>query len=638
VRSTWEAHAEAQTEVQKQAESRGGRALREAVGEGGSRKLEPEALEENDLVVHRDVGVARVEALEHGRSRKTGRKQRYAKLRFADGAARVPFSKAPSVLYRYGEDEAQHVALGRLQDRSSWLRKVESARKVVQAQVASLLQLHRERMRTDRQPYPSPEPELERQFNMAFPFELTDDQKQAVNEIQADLSASKPMDRLLIGDVGFGKTEVAARAVFRAVSTGNRVMLLAPTAVLAKQHYESFRSRFEPLGFEVALLSRYQTEKEANNIRRKASRGLIPLVVGTHSLLSDKMSHEHLSLLIVDEEQRFGVKQKEKIKQARRNLDVLMLTATPIPRTLQLSMKGIRDVSVLQTAPESRQPIDTWVGSYSDDAVAKAIAYEINRGGQVLYVIPRIGTIEFEDRPLELQNMLRRMQNIDVSIAVAHGQQRAHELDNAMQRFQSGESSILIATAIVENGLDVPAVNTLIVEDAHNFGLAQMYQLRGRVGRREEQAYALLTYPQSVELTQKAVNRLRAIEECCNLGDGFAIAKYDASIRGGGSLFGTEQSGSSQGLGAEMYTEMLVTELERAERLQMPSVKLNDVAIKLSGIHPRIPPGAASAQAGMPPSEIERFEQQVLSKAGNGVDELNQVSKSISERFGQVPE
>lgn len=614
----------------------GNASLRRAMDAGGKRTLEPTELLQGEIIVHRDVGVAKVEAFEDGISKKTGKKQRYLKLRFADGAARVPFSQARKVLYRYGTDEPESLTLGRLEDRSVWQRKVERARQGVQAQVATLLQIHKERMQAKRQPYPQPDNSLVQQFNNGFPHELTHDQKRAVEEIDADMSAEQPMDRLLVGDVGFGKTEVAARAAFRAVSTGHQVMLLAPTAVLAKQHYESLRTRLEPLGFEVALLSRFQRQRDADSIRRRASNGELKLVIGTHALLSSKVKHKHLRMLIVDEEQRFGVNQKEMIKRFRRSVDVLTLTATPIPRTLQLSLKGIRDASVLQTPPHGRLPIRTWVGEYDSEVVSNAIGYEIRRGGQVLYVVPRIATIDFEERPREIEMMMQR-RGVDVSVGKVHGRMNAKDIEEVMERFHSGQLSVLMATAIVENGLDVPAVNTMVVEDAQNFGLAQMYQLRGRVGRREEQAYAVLTYPQGTPLTKEGSNRLRAIEECCELGDGFKIAERDAQIRGGGALFGTEQSGNAYGLGHEMYTEMLVSELDRAERLQFPKISLDSVVINVSGLSPQLPSRSPAGDAGVPLQELQRYEKQILSNAAAGIDALNQVSNDIKSRLGQVP-
>jgi transcription-repair coupling factor (superfamily II helicase) len=357
------------------------------------------------------------------------------------------------------------------------------------------------------------------------------------------------MDRLVCGDVGFGKTEVAIRAIFKAVTAGKQVALLAPTTVLAQQHWRTLSERFAPYPLKVALLNRFRTTLERKTIQAGLGEGTIDVVVGTHQLLGKSTTFKELGLLVVDEEQRFGVNQKEKIKALRKDVDVLTLSATPIPRTLYMSLSGVREMSLITTAA-LRRPIKTHLAALDEEAVRSAIRQELDRGGQIFYVVPRVEGIE--DVAGQLRQMLPGLR-----LLVAHGQMAEGELESAMVAFNAGEADLMLCTTIVESGLDIPRVNTILIEDAHKFGLAQLYQLRGRVGRSGIQAHAWLFYPGDASLSEAARQRLRAIQEFAQLGSGYQLAMRDMEIRGVGNLLGVEQSGQMETIGFDLYMEML---------------------------------------------------------------------------------
>lgn len=401
----------------------------------------------------------------------------------------------------------------------------------------------------------SKDTEMQQAFEAAFPYQETDDQLQCIEEIKKDMERERPMDRLLCGDVGYGKTEVAIRAAFKAIADGKQVAFLVPTTILAQQHYETMLERFQDFPINVGILSRFRTRKEQAEVKDRLKKGLIDVVVGTHRLLSKDIEYQDLGLLVVDEEQRFGVKHKEKIKQLKTNVDVLTLTATPIPRTLHMSMLGVRDLSVIETPPENRFPIQTYVLEHNHVFVREAIEREIARGGQVFYLFNRVEQIERIAR--EISMLLG-----DVRIAVAHGQMNESELENVMVGFLEGEYDVLVSTTIIETGVDIPNVNTLIVHDADRMGLSQLYQLRGRVGRSNRVAFAYFTYQQNKILTEVAEKRLQAIKEFTELGSGFKIAMRDLSIRGAGNLLGSQQHGFIDSVGFDMYSKMLSEAIE----------------------------------------------------------------------------
>src|SRR5699024_4531309 len=395
----------------------------------------------------------------------------------------------------------------------------------------------------------SPDTEMQREFEAAFAYQETDDQLRSIDEIKQDMERSRPMDRLLCGDVGYGKTEVAIRAAFKAIMDGKQVAMLVPTTILAQQHYETIMERFQDYPINIGLLSRFRTRKEQTETTKGLKKGTVDIVIGTHRLLSKDVEYHDLGLLIVDEEQRFGVKHKEKIKQMKTNVDVLTLTATPIPRTFHMSMLGVRDLSVLETPPENRFPIQTYVMDYNPILVREAIEREMGRNGQVFFLNNRVETIDKVARDLT-------MLVPDARIATAHGQMNEKELENVILSFLEGEFDVLVSTSIIETGVDIPNVNTLIVNNADWMGLSQLYQLRGRVGRSNRVAYAYFTYQRDRVLTEVAEQRLQAIKEFTELGSGFKIAMRDLSIRGTGNILGSQQHGFIDSVGFDLYSQM----------------------------------------------------------------------------------
>lgn len=389
-----------------------------------------------------------------------------------------------------------------------------------------------------------------------FPYDETRDQVRAIEEIKKDMEQSRPMDRLLCGDVGYGKTEVAIRAAFKAAIEGKQVAVLVPTTILAQQHYETFRERFSGYPFNISVLSRFRTRKEQNETAKGIKQGTIDIVIGTHRLLSQDLVFKDLGLLIVDEEQRFGVTHKEKLKKLKTNVDVLTLTATPIPRTLHMSMLGVRDLSVIETPPENRFPVQTYVVEHSQTLVREAIERELARGGQVYYLYNRVQGIQ--EMAAEISALVP-----EARVGVGHGQMTESELEKTILDFLDGEFDVLVSTSIIETGVDIPNVNTLIVHDADKMGLSQLYQLRGRVGRSNRIAYAYFTYQRDKVLTEVAEKRLQSIKEFTELGSGFKIAMRDLSIRGAGNLLGAEQHGFIASVGFDLYSQMLSEEINR---------------------------------------------------------------------------
>jgi transcription-repair coupling factor (superfamily II helicase) len=432
---------------------------------------------------------------------------------------------------------------------TSWNRTKTRVKKGLRDMASELLKLYAER-ELAAAPALAGDTDLERQFEASFPYEETPDQSEAIRAVYDDLAKSRPMDRLLVGDVGFGKTEVAMRAAFRAVDSGFQVVVLAPTTILADQHLEVFQKRFEGFAVSIARLSRSSAGKDLRDLLAKVGRGEIDVLVGTHRVLSRDLEFARLGLVIVDEEQRFGVAQKERLKQLKRNVHVLAMTATPLPRTLQLSLAGVRDLTVIETPPKDRMAVETAVLPFTSEVVREAIEFEVERGGQVFYVYNRVESIE--KRAEYLRELLPELR-----ITIGHGQLEERELARRMHAFTAGEHDLLLATTIIENGIDIPSVNTMIVERADRFGLAQLYQLRGRVGRSRELGYCYLLVPADRALTPDSRARLEALQEFTELGAGFRIAGRDLEIRGAGNLLGAEQSGHIAALGIETYLKML---------------------------------------------------------------------------------
>ncbi len=431
----------------------------------------------------------------------------------------------------------------------SWHTKKSRAKVAVEEMAAELLKLYAVRQAKIGFCFPSEVP-WEGEFEALFPFQETDDQLQAIEDVKTDMETERPMDRLICGDVGYGKTEVALRAAFKAVMAEKQVAVLVPTTILALQHYDTFEKRFNPFPIHLEMLNRFRSQKEIRTIKERLAEGTLDIVIGTHSLLSKTVSFHNLGLLIVDEEHRFGVKHKEKIKQFKETVDVLTLTATPIPRTLHMSLIGIRDFSIINTPPANRLPIQTHVMPYSPKVIKDAIMNELARNGQIFFVHNRVQNIAIIAKTIqELVPQAR--------VAIAHGQMPERELENVMLEFVRHKHDILVCTMIIESGLDIPNVNTIMINRADAFGLAQLYQLRGRVGRADEQAYGYLFYPQDKAITEGAQKRLRVIEEFTDLGSGFKIALRDLEIRGTGNILGSQQHGHITNVGYELYCKLL---------------------------------------------------------------------------------
>ena len=499
----------------------------------------------DELVVHVDHGIARFKGMRLIES--DGAQREYLELEYAEGDKLfVPVENLDRVQkYLGGEGQPALHRLGT----SDWTRARGRARKVVQDVADELLKVYASREARPGIAF-APDTAWQEELEASFPFEETPDQVAALAEIKADMESDRPMDRLLCGDVGFGKTELALRAAFKAAMSGKQVALLAPTTVLAQQHFHVFRQRLAKFPVVVEMLSRFvDDETQARNIEG-IKAGQVDIVVGTHRLLQRDVRFKRLGLLIVDEEHRFGVMQKERLKKLRTQLDVLSLSATPIPRTLHMAVGGIRDMSVIQTPPEERQPIKTYVTADDDELVGEAITRELQRGGQVYYVHNRVRTIQ------KAAERIRRLVP-KARVAVGHGQMGEDELANVMVDFESAKHDVLVCTTIIESGLDIPNVNTIIVERSDRFGLAQLYQLRGRVGRSGRRAYAYFLYDPRRSLTEQADKRLDVISGLHELGQGFKIALRDLEIRGAGNLLGTEQHGAIAAVGFEMYLQML---------------------------------------------------------------------------------
>ena len=499
-----------------------------------------------DYVVHVEYGIGRFGGLVHRVLEGTERE--YLLVEYGGGdTLYVPIHQADRLSRYVGADD-RPPTLSKL-GTPEWDRVKQSARAAVREIAVELLELYAARAQTVGHAF-SPDTPWQHELEASFPYIETEDQLRALREVKADMESPHPMDRLICGDVGYGKTEVALRAAFKAVMDGKQVAMLVPTTVLAQQHFETFRRRLLSFPMNVEMLSRFRSRAEQQQIIQGLSTGQIDIVIGTHRLLQNDVQFKDLGLLIIDEEQRFGVTHKEHFKRMRTEVDVLTLTATPIPRTLYMSMTGVRDISVIQTAPEERLPVVTHVGSYDLNMVRQAILRELDRGGQVFFVHNRVQTI------YATAERLRRLVP-EATIEVAHGQMEESKLEKVMLRFAQGEFDVLVSTSIIESGLDIPNANTLIIDRSDWFGLAQLYQLRGRVGRGARRAYAYLFHPRSSHLTPEARARLETIAEQTELGAGMSIAMRDLEIRGAGEILGARQSGHVAAVGLHLYTRLL---------------------------------------------------------------------------------
>ena len=528
----------------------------------GKRVTVLEDLKTGDYVVHINHGIGKYQGIE---KLTVGEAERdYLVIRYAgEDKLYVPTDQA-GLLQKYVGQEGQAPKLSKLGG-NEWNRIKSRVRTAVKDLAEDLLALYAARQSLPGYVFSADSP-WQMDFEEAFPFEETPDQLRAISEVKTDMEKPRPMDRLLCGDVGYGKTEVAIRAAFKAVTDGKQAAVLVPTTVLAQQHFNTFRERFEGFAVNVAVLSRFRTPREQKAILRDIKSGKTDIVIGTHRLLSNDVKFKDLGLLIVDEEQRFGVVHKEKLKKLRKTVDVLTLTATPIPRTLHMSLVGVRDMSIIETPPEDRYPVQTYVVEYSPQLVREAIRRELARGGQVYYVHNRVENIE--KVAAQVQEMVPEAQ-----VGVGHGKMPEELLEKVMLDFIEGKIDVLVCTTIIESGLDITNVNTLIVDEADKLGLSQLYQLRGRVGRSNRIAYAYLTYNKDKVLSEVAEKRLNAIREFTELGSGFKIAMRDLEIRGAGNLLGAEQHGHVAAVGFDLYCRMLEEAVREAKEKRFPRGK-----------------------------------------------------------------
>lgn len=570
-----------------------------------------------DYVVHANYGIALFK--EVVRREVDGVQRDYLHLAYAEGDALfTPVDQIDKITKYVGPDSSapKVTRLGT----KSWARATQKARAAAKKLAFDIVNLYARRSQVKGYRY-GEDSLWQAEMEAAFQFEETPDQLEAIADVKADMESDKPMDRLICGDVGYGKTEVAIRAAFKAVQEDKQVMVLCPTTILAQQHFTNFSERFKPFNIEVEVLSRFRTPAQQRKAVEGFADGRVQVLIGTHRLLSKDISPKDLGLLVIDEEQRFGVEHKEKLKNMRENIDVLAMSATPIPRTLQMSLSGVRDLSIIDTPPKNRFPVRVRVGELNDDAIEHAINFELERKGQVYYVSNRVRTIE--DAYARVQKAAPTAR-----IGMAHGQMGERELEAVMEAFVAGEIDVLVATTIVESGIDNPHSNTLIIEDSHRLGLAQLYQLKGRVGRSHVHAFAYFMYPADADLTSNAIERLQAIAEHDSLGSGIKIAMRDLEIRGAGSILGAEQSGQMSAVGFDLFAGMIgeaVSEAKGEEQLAFPDIRID------------LPDPAFFAD-----EYIEDIEQRILLYrriAGlatrKGVEELQ---KEVETRYGALPQ
>jgi transcription-repair coupling factor (superfamily II helicase) len=581
-----------------------------------------ERLTPGDLVVHIDHGVSRYERMLRRGNRSEGEDRDYLELSFAAGDKIFVPVEQINRISRYSG--AEHPSLSKLGG-TEWLRTKQRVRKAVTDLADELLELYAARARVQGTAFP-PDTPWQSEMEASFPYEETPDQTRAVVEVKADMEVGRPMDRLVVGDVGYGKTEVAIRAAFKAIQDGKQVAVLVPTTVLAAQHHQTFSQRFAAFPVQVRLLSRFVAQTEQKRTIAGLEDGSVDLVIGTHRLLSRDVQFRDLGLVVVDEEQRFGVAAKERLKQLRREVDVLTLSATPIPRTLNLALAGVRDMSVIETPPEDRLPIQTRVAEASAGLVRDAILRELDRGGQVFFVHNRVETIEAQTE------QLRRMLP-GARFVVGHGQMPEGHLESVMITFAGGEADVLVCTTIIESGLDIPNANTIIIDRADTLGLAQLYQLRGRVGRSSRRAYAYLLYRRRERMSEEARKRLQAIFNASELGAGFQIALADLEIRGAGNILGGEQSGHMAAVGFDLYSRLLAEAVEerKAWREDRPARVEKPQAVVDLPVEAHLPDTYV-------PEEAQKLELYRRLARARSAGDLAAFRQELTDRFGPMPQ
>ena len=575
-------------------------------------------LREGDYVVHITHGIGRYGGLSRLKGPDGGMRD-FLLLQYADNdKVYVPTDQVDRVQKYIGSaDNPPEVT--RLHS-GDWARATSRAKKQVQAMAAELIKLYAARKAAARPPLP-PDSPWQSEMEEAFPYQETPDQMAAVEDVKADLQDDKPMDRLICGDVGYGKTEVAIRAAFKVASDGRQVAVLCPTTILAQQHLKTFRARLAAYPVNVQMVSRFVLPAETKKTMQGLADGTVDIVIGTHKLLGAGVKFHKLGLLIVDEEQRFGVTHKERIKTMKKNVDVLTLTATPIPRTLHMSLSGIRDMSLIDDPPEGRLPIQTHVREYDDELVREVVLRELDRGGQVYFLHNRVESIA------HVAEKVRRLVP-SARVELAHGQMHADDLEDVMARFADGDFNVLVCTTIVESGLDIPNVNTIIVDNADRLGLAQLYQIRGRIGRARRQAYAYFLWKRDKQLSETAEKRLGALREFSDLGSGYKVALRDLEIRGAGNLLGAEQSGTVSTVGFDLYTQLLSQAINQLKgEPEEEDTDLPNVALPLDALIP----------TAYIPSEAERILMYKKLAAAKTRESVQQLQDELEDRYGDPP-
>ena len=569
-----------------------------------------------DFVVHQSHGIGRFDGIV--KMEVDGSKSDYLKVSFKDGDCLYVPTNQLSLIYKYIGKDGAHIKLNKLGG-NAWALTKQKVKKNCEEMASKLIELYVQRQEIEGIQF-SKNTEWHKDFAATFQYEETDDQIRAIEEVEQDMEKSRPMDRLLCGDVGYGKTEIALRAAFKAVSDGYQVAYLVPTTILASQHYNTFCQRMKDFPVKVEMLSRFRSKKEQQQTVKNIENGMADIVIGTHRIIQKDIKFKKLGLLIIDEEQRFGVAHKETLKELKKNVDVLTLSATPIPRTLHMSMVGIRDMSVLENPPKDRYPVSTYVLEYNFDIVKDAILKEIARGGQVYYLHNKVESIEL------IANKIRSFAP-DINVAVAHGKMTETQLENIMQQVLEQEVDVLVCTTIIETGLDIPNVNTIIVEYADRMGLSQLYQLRGRVGRSNKLAYAYLMYKKGAQLSEIAEKRLRAIREFTEFGSGFKIALRDLEIRGAGNVVGAQQHGHMDAVGYDMYCKLLGEAVREVKGEQVKEEIQTTVSL--------------SVDAYIPDKYIkgENYRIEIYKRIAGIVNQQDcyDVYEEIEDRYGEVP-
>ena len=577
-----------------------------------------------DYVVHAAHGVAFFRDIV--RQDVGGSERDYLLLEYAEGdKLYVPVEQLDRVT-RYVGPEGSSPRLTRL-NTSDWSRAMAKARKATKQLAFDLVDVYTRRASTQGYRYREDTP-WQHEMEESFPYQETPDQLAAIADIKADMQSPRPMDRLVWGDVGFGKTEVALRAAFKATQDNKQVMVLCPTTILAQQHYSTFKDRFEPFGVKVEVLSRFRTPAQQKQALADFSEGTVSVLVGTHRLLSRDVNPHDLGLVIIDEEQRFGVAHKEQLKNMRESIDVLTLSATPIPRTMQMGLSGVRDMSLILTPPDDRRPVEVHVGEWDPDVVSDAIRREMARGGQIYYVSNRVRSID---------EAVKRVQAAagEARVGVAHGKMTKEQLEDVMENFAAGELDVLVATTIIESGIDNPHTNTLIIEDSQRLGLAQMYQLKGRVGRSSTQAYAYFLFPDNIPLTEEAVARLTALGEHTDLGSGMRVAMRDLEIRGAGSLLGAEQSGNMSAVGFDLFAQMLSTAVNNAREGNSSAKEFLPPA--LSDIVVNVPDHTYFPEEYLPDADERVLYYRKIASADT-IDAVNDIYEELLAKHPEMPQ